>query len=108
MVVCHRQFANQNSRQFGYQVIYFGSRSALSHQKTPLTGRLGQVWMAHIALTDLAGHQHLHDQRFARGAAGLAGQSMQPFKVWLEDWQILVKRRVSFGLCQVANTDFTK
>jgi len=35
-----------------------------------------QVWMAHVALTDVQSGEHLHDQRFARGAAGLAGQSV--------------------------------
>ena len=45
--------------------------------------------MAHVALTDVSANTHSHDQRLARGAIGLAGQIDQPFRVWLEDWQII-------------------
>lgn len=98
----------KTGRQFGYQVTFF--RIALNSKPPENSSNwaTSQVWMAHIALTDLAGHQHLHDQRFARGAAGLAGQSMQPFKVWLEDWQILGQAKGEFPwTVQVANTDFS-
>lgn len=78
-----------SGRQFGYQVTLF--RIALSPDKpvSPSAWATNQVWMAHVALTDVQTGEHLHDQRFARGALGLAGQSLQPFRVWLEDWQIV-------------------
>lgn len=78
-----------SGRQFGYQVTLF--RIALSADK-PVSKSVwasNQVWMAHVALTDVQSGEHVHEQRFARGAAGLAGQSVQPFRVWLEDWQIV-------------------
>lgn len=76
-------------RQFGYQVTLF--RIALSPQPPAGTSvwASNQVWMTHVALTDVQTGEHLHEQRFARGAAGLAGQGVQPFRVWLEDWQIV-------------------
>lgn len=95
-------------RQFGYQVTFF--RIALNPRRPENASNwaTNQVWMTHIALTDLAANQHLHDQRFARGAAGLAGQQMQPFKVWLEDWQILGQANGEFPwTVQVANADFS-
>lgn len=95
-------------RQFAYQVTFF--RIALSPQRPENSSNwaTNQVWMTHIALTDLAANQHLHDQRFARGAAGLAGQQMKPFKVWLEDWQILGQANGEFPwTVQVANADFS-
>ncbi|WP_298611164.1 lipocalin-like domain-containing protein [uncultured Thiothrix sp.] len=97
----------ETGRQFGYQVTFF--RIALSPQRPENASNwaTNQVWMTHIALTDIAGNKHLHDQRFARGAAGLAGQSMQPFKVWLEDWQIIGQAQGEFPwTVQVANKDF--
>lgn len=76
-------------RRFGYQVTFF--RIALSPQQPVNTSvwATNQVWMAHVALTDVDADEHLQDQRFARGAAGLAGQAIHPFRVWLEDWQII-------------------
>jgi predicted secreted hydrolase len=44
--------------------------------------------MAHFALTDVAGKQFYAFERFSRGAAGLAGAMGQPFRVWLENWQV--------------------
>lgn len=95
-------------RRFGYQVTLF--RIALSPKlpENPSVWASNQVWMAHIALTDVEGNKHLHAQRFARGAASLAGQSLQPFKVWLEDWQILGQANGDFPwTVQVANADFS-
>ncbi|QQZ30980.1 carotenoid 1,2-hydratase [Thiothrix subterranea] len=78
-----------DGRQFGYQVTWF--RIALTPDK-PVSASpwaSNQVWMAHVALTDVQAGEHLHDQRLARGAAELAGQAVQPFRVWLEDWQMV-------------------
>ncbi|MBO0614216.1 MAG: hypothetical protein RL122_287 [Pseudomonadota bacterium] len=78
-----------DGRQFGYQVTWF--RIALTPDKPVSVSpwASNQVWMAHVALTDVQAGEHLHEQRLARGAAGLAGQSVQPFRVWLEDWQMV-------------------
>jgi predicted secreted hydrolase len=44
--------------------------------------------MAHFALSDVAGANHVAVERFARGAAGLAGAQAAPYRVWLEDWAV--------------------
>ena len=51
--------------------------------------------MAHLALTDVSGRQHLVYQRLERGAAGLAGAQpaanggqAQPYRVWLDNWSV--------------------
>jgi predicted secreted hydrolase len=49
-----------------------------------------------VALTDVRTNRHSHEQRFARGAVGLAGQSERPFRVWLEDWQITASEEGTF------------
>lgn len=76
-------------RHFGYQVTFFRIGLAPTMPNSPSWWASQNVWMAHVAITDVEGKKHVHDQRFARGAAGLAGQAMQPFRVWLEDWQLL-------------------
>lgn len=99
-----------SGRHFGYQVTFF--RIALTPDNPQTVARhsvwaTNQVWMAHIALSDIAGEQHYHDQRFARGAAGLAGQTDQPFKVWLEDWQIIAAHGGEFPwVLDVGNDSF--
>jgi predicted secreted hydrolase len=44
--------------------------------------------MAHAAITDIEGNQHVKMERFARGALGLAGNRQSPFRVWLDNWQL--------------------
>lgn len=94
-------------RHFGYQVTFF--RIALSPPSDQSSSRsqwaTSQLWMAHVALTDSEGQQHFHDQRFARGAAGLAGQENQPFRVWLEDWQIVGSKDAEFPWAVTVKAD---
>ncbi len=73
---------------FGFQLTFF--RNALAPQPVgrPSAWDTNQLWMAHFALTDLRGGEHRTGERFARGAAGLAGGSAAPFRVWLGDWEL--------------------
>jgi len=74
---------------FGFQVTFF--RNALAPGAAGRTSEwdTNQIWMAHFALTDVAGGRHVVGERFARGAAGMAGATVEPFAVWLGDWELL-------------------
>ena len=80
----------------GYQLTLFRIALAPGSPESPSAWATHQVWMAHVAVSDVAAAEHHHAERYARGAAGLAGQSMRPFRVWLEDWQIRGKPDGSF------------
>lgn len=84
---------------FGYQLTFFrrtvaprNGRSAATASRLagerPSGWRTDQVYMAHFAITDVAGRAHRSFERFSRGAAGLAGAQAEPFRVWLEDWEV--------------------
>jgi predicted secreted hydrolase len=45
-----------------------------------------QVWFAHFAVTDAAGHRFLAHERWERQALGLAGAEAAPFRVWVGPW----------------------
>jgi predicted secreted hydrolase len=78
-----------DGRRFGYQLTLF--RNAVSAAAPPIDSdwATNQVWMAHLAVTDVAAGEFHGFERFARGAAGLAGATNPPLRVWLEDWQIV-------------------
>ena len=44
--------------------------------------------MAHLALTDVSRRRFYAFERFRRPALGLAGAQAQPFRVWLDRWEI--------------------
>jgi predicted secreted hydrolase len=99
----HNEFRNEwwyftgnlqaaNGRRFGYELTIF--RSALNppaEQRAaarPSRWAADQVYMGHFAVTDVDGKRFHFFERFARGAAGLAGARAEPFKVWVDDWRV--------------------
>jgi len=80
--------ATDDGKRFGYQWVLF--RNALT---PPLAGRSSawaadQAYMSHLAVTDVEGRRFHFFERFARGAAGLAGAQPEPLRLWLEDWAL--------------------
>jgi predicted secreted hydrolase len=77
----------EDGRLFGFQLTYF--RRGLSPGSPPSGPglRTNQIYFAHLALTDVGGRRHVFFERWSRGAAGLAGATGEPFRVWLEDWR---------------------
>lgn len=79
--------AADDGRRFGYQITFFRFNVApdMGQRSSPLAGN--QVWMAHLALTDVDRERFLHEERLSRGS-GLAGAAVEPFRVWLDDWHL--------------------
>ncbi|MBI3733275.1 MAG: carotenoid 1,2-hydratase [Chloroflexi bacterium] len=77
-----------DGRHFGYQLTFFRRAIAPTAAARASQWATNQVYFAHFALTDVKSGAHLATERFSRGAAGLAGASGQPYRVWLEDWEV--------------------
>jgi predicted secreted hydrolase len=77
-------------RHFGYQLTIFrrGLAPSAERQERTSAWATNDVYMGHLALTDVGGRSHTYEERFSRGAAGLAGATADPYRVWLEDWQV--------------------
>lgn len=81
--------ATEGGRRFGYQVTFFNTAVPTSAEEAPVSAwHSERLWMAHVALSDVAGDTHLPLERFSRENPGLAGAAAEPFRVWLEDWQL--------------------
>ncbi|HUF37255.1 MAG TPA: lipocalin-like domain-containing protein [Anaerolineales bacterium] len=79
-----------DGRHFGFQLTFF-RRAAVPQeylQDRDSAWAAGQIYLAHFALTDVAGGQFHAAERFSRGAAGLAGAQADPYRVWLENWSV--------------------
>jgi predicted secreted hydrolase len=46
------------------------------------------VYLAHFTISDIAADAFYPAERFSRGAAGLAGATADPYRVWLEEWSV--------------------
>lgn len=77
-----------DGQRFGYELSLF--RIALRPEAPPRRSAWAttQAYMGHFAVTDARAKTFHFFERFARGAAGLAGARAEPFAVWLEDWRV--------------------
>jgi len=97
-----------DGERFGYQVTFFRIAVAPEVAVRDSAWSTRQLWMAHVALSQIDGGRHQHDQRLVRGALGLAGQTTRPFRVWLEDWRIDGEPDGGFPWSlQIATPDFS-
>lgn len=91
-----------DGRRFGYQLTFFKT------ELTPRAAARGSAWgtnevyMAHFAVTDVAGKRFLFAERFSRAALGLAGAGGEPLAIRLEDWAALQTSSRPWGVKLVA------
>jgi len=102
----HREFRNewwyltgnldgQEGQRFGFELTIFRfalsaaaagpARVKSSHWKT------NQVYIAHLAVMDEENNKFYVEQKYSRGALGLAGAQHDPFRVWIDNWFIQQK-----------------
>ncbi|HMN60926.1 MAG TPA: lipocalin-like domain-containing protein, partial [Anaerolinea sp.] len=78
----------ENGQEYGFQLTFFRRALLGSEGQSILAQRSSawatdQVYLAHFALTDVAGGQFHAFERFERGAEGLP-----MYRVWLHDWSV--------------------
>jgi predicted secreted hydrolase len=79
---------DETGRRFGFELTFFRFSLAPTLPASESRWRTNQVYIAHLAVTD-ARAEHFHvAERYSRGALGLAGAQAEPFRVWIDDWQI--------------------
>ena len=82
------------AREFGVQFTLFRQAFEARAEDAPVPNdgpeawRTGQGYMAHVALSDIEARRHLAAERFSRGHPALAGARADPFKAYLDDWQL--------------------
>lgn len=73
--------------RFGVQFTLF--RQALSPQPVlPGPWDASQIYLGHLAVTDVAAARHLHAERLSRSHPRLAGVAVAPFRAWVDGWRL--------------------
>lgn len=82
--------STDDGRSFGYQLTLFRQALQPPDKQADRASEWAtdQVYMGHFALSDVNDGRFYDAERFARGAAGIAGAQTSPVEIWLEDWQI--------------------
>ena len=90
--------------RLGYQLTLFrvGLRPGMPADDSDW--RAHQLYMGHLAISDLDRRKHHSAERFSRAAAGLAGAQAEPLHVWLGPWAIRGTPGSTFPLTLRADT----
>jgi len=79
---------DENGRRFGFEITFFRFALTPGNPEPDSNWRSNQVYIAHLAITDVDDHRFLVAQKYSRDALGLAGAQADPFRVWIDDWQL--------------------
>jgi predicted secreted hydrolase len=75
-----------DGRRFGFELTFF--RQGVNRKATPPeVWEVRDVWLAHLALSDIEGGRFLHTERLNRSGAGIAGADAAQARVWNGNWQ---------------------
>ncbi|MBV9081038.1 MAG: hypothetical protein JOZ62_00050 [Acidobacteriaceae bacterium] len=80
-----------NGRRFGFELTFFRFGIHLPEQaadRITVTWRPDEVYLAHLALSDIDGHEFYHTERMNRAGPGLAGASLDQLGCWNGNWRV--------------------
>lgn len=79
-------FKSADGHRFGFELTFFRQAvSRASELKSDWDVR--DLYLAHLALSDLDGRRFYHTERLNRAGPGIAGVSLQSQRVWNGNWQ---------------------
>lgn len=78
----------EDGERFGFELTLFRFSVIPASEPGNSAWRSNQVFIGHFAITDLAANKFRVATRYSRGSVGLAGAQSEPFRVWLEDWEL--------------------
>jgi predicted secreted hydrolase len=88
----------ENGNRYGFQLTFFRSQisppgAEKKWPRHPSAWRTSQVYLAHAAVSDIAGQKHLQAEDVARAALGMAGvnQSARRTKIFLKNWSARIE-----------------
>lgn len=78
----------EDGERFGFELTLFRFSVTPVTEPGDSAWRSNQVFIGHFAVTDLQANKFRVATRYSRGSMGLAGAQSDPFRVWLEDWEL--------------------
>jgi len=78
---------SRDGRAFGFELTFFREGVARDADVTS-PWQIEDVYLAHLALTDLSGRQYLSTERLNRAGPGLAGAELDQHRIWNGNWNV--------------------
>jgi len=78
---------SSDGHRFGFELTFFRQAVDRDPKKTS-TWDVHDLYLAHLALSDLDGRAFYHAERFNRSGPGIAGVSQKEARIWNGNWRI--------------------
>jgi predicted secreted hydrolase len=72
--------------RFGFELVFFRQGERRGESDNRSAWRVDDLYLAHVALTDIAGRRFLYKERLNRAGPGVAGASFAQRRVWNGNW----------------------
>ncbi len=75
-------------KRFGFELVFFrqGERCAETGAAKISAWSVDDLYLGHLALTDIDGHQFYYTERLNRAGPGIAGASFEQRRIWNGNW----------------------
>jgi predicted secreted hydrolase len=80
-----------DGHRYGFELTFFRQGAQLSRaadKSEDDAWRPDQLYLAHLALSDLDGHMFYHSERLNRAGPGLAGAALSDARYWNGNWEV--------------------
>ena len=77
-----------DGHRFGFELTFF--RQGITRDADRSTWRIHDLYMAHLALSDLTGHRFYHVERINRAGPDIAGIDQKTGRIWNGNWQVQI------------------
>ena len=78
----------RDGHRFGFELTFF--RQGVSRKPSPSPWYVHDIYMAHLALSDITGGRYYATERINRAGPGIAGVNASSAKIWNGNWQTTI------------------
>jgi predicted secreted hydrolase len=75
-------------RRYGFELVFFRQAQRRGPTANLSAWRVDDLYLAHLALTDIAGNRFLYQERLNRAGPGVAGGSLARQRIWNGNWSV--------------------
>jgi predicted secreted hydrolase len=99
---------DSTGRQFGFELVFFRQGERRGPAINRSTWRIDDLYLAHLAVTDISGKRFYNYRRLNRAGPGIAGASFAQKRVWNGNWSVQWKgdRQLLQGLSENVQFQF--
>ena len=76
-----------DGHRYGFEMVFFRQGEREDADDNPSAWRIDDLYLAHLAFTDIDGKRFLSRERLHRAGPGIAGASFAQARVWNGNWQ---------------------